>query len=119
MQYMNKIKKGKLGLKIQPYYNIEEANQNKGKINLLDNLMFPIDIDKSITEYIKNSIKHVPEEENIKNSIKHVPEEETIKETITNKKAIGPSTILAGTELINNLAALKINKNIAKGYKDN
>ena len=81
--------------------------------------MFPIDINKSTTEYIKNSIKHVPEEENIKNSIKHVPEEEEIKETIEHKKGIGPSTILAGTELINNLVALKINKNIAKEYKNN
>ena len=54
-----------------------------------------------------------------KNTIKLTPQEEGTKETITNKKAIGPSTILAGTELINNLVASIINKNIAKRYKDN
>ena len=134
-EYINKSnpKKGQLGLKFQPYsildsnykqlfenikignfstyYNNKKINQNKGKINILDNFMFPIDINKSTTEN-KSIIEN-------KNSIKHIPEEEKIKETITNKKGIGPSTILAGTELINNLAALKINKNIAKEYKNN
>lgn len=125
-------RKGQLGLKFQPYsildsnykqlfenikigdfntyYNNKKINQNKGKINILDNFMFPTDINKSTTEN-KSIIEN-------KNSIKHIPEEEKIKETITNKKGIGSSTITGIGDVLSNLAALKINKNIADNYKN-
>ena len=131
---MNPIKRGQQGLKFQPYsildsnyekynklindvnsgkftnyYKNQQLNQNKGKINLLDNFMFPINTDKVTNN---NSII-----EN-KNSIKHIPEEEKIKETITNKKGIGSSTITGIGDVLSNLAALKINKNIADNYKN-
>lgn len=133
-EYINKSnpKKGQLGLKFQPYsildsnykqlfenikignfntyYNNKKINQNKGKINLFDNFMFPTDINKSTTEN-KSIIEN-------KNSIKHIPEEEKIKETITNKKGIGSSTITGIGDVLSNLAALKINKNIADNYKN-
>ena len=89
------------------YYNNKKVNQNKGKINLLDNLIFL----NNITPENKSTL--VTEN---KNSIKHIPEEEKLKETITNKKTIGPSTILAGTELLGNLAAIKFNNDIARNY---
>ena len=133
-EYINKSnpKKGQLGLKFQPYsildsnykqlfenikignfntyYNNKKTNQNKEKINLLDNFMFPTDINKFTTE-------NKPIIEN-KNSIKHIPEEEKIKETITNKKGIGSSTITGIGDVLSNLTALKINKNIADNYKN-
>lgn len=125
-------RKGHLGLKFQPYsildsnyekynklindvnsgkftnyYKNQQLNQNKGKINLLDNFMFPINTDKVTNN---NSII-----EN-KNSIKHIPEEEGTKETSEHKTLIGPSTITGIGDVLSNLAAWKINKNIADNY---
>lgn len=127
-------KKGKLGLKIQPYsilspdyekynkliksaksndfntyYRNNQLNQNKGKINLLDNFIFPINTDKVTNN---NSII-----EN-KNSIKHIPEEEKLKTTTENKSGIGSSTIIGASNILSNLIALNINKNIANEYKN-
>lgn len=127
-------KKGQLGLKFQPYsildsnyekysklindaksgkftnyYNIQQLNQNKGKINILDNFMFPINTDKVTNN---NSII-----EN-KNTIKLTPQEEETKETSEHKTLIGPSTITGIGNVLSNLFALRINKNIADDYKN-
>jgi len=138
---MNPIKRGQQGLKIQPYsilspdyekynklindvksgkftnyYKIQQLNQNKGKINILDNFMFPTDINKSTTEN-KPIIENKSTTEN-KNSIKHIPEEEKLKTTTENKSGIGSSTIIGASNILSNLIALNINKNIANNYKN-